>query len=285
MKGRIYIYLLLAIAFIQCGKTEPGCQDPKALNYEPNANALGVCVYMPDTTTPKAKVMVVINPIINGQQLKLETTYKDQMDRNITFSLFKYYVSNLKFSNLKADKYDVCDVELIDYDVPVANSSRPTFDHIIEGEVRVDQYNGIYLGLGVDPIKNEEYKPNDYPTEHPLNVLYNNMDWTWASKYKFFSVEGKIDSSSVTEKAFFIHTGFSDLYRQQIISLKEPFQVKENMTTVVTLQLEVDKLFEGIDLATGEGQSHTENLEKKEISRKLQTNLAKYITFKGVEYQ
>ncbi len=297
----ILLAITIGFAVAGCLKPKEGCTDPEAQNYDPTAQRNSLCVYgdaptvidtggiVCDTcTTPKLQdVFISVVPVINGERVYLNKNYKDKQGRDLEFTFFKFYISNVLFGKPNFEKYQFADVELIDYDTSTfLSATRTLYDNVIEGQLAAGTYNRLYLGCGVDPVFNEEYRPNDYPADHPLNALYSGMDWTWESKYKFTSFEGSIDSDSngVYDRAFFYHTGFSELYRQVILAPGN-FEVKEGMNTFIELELDVLELFEGIDIATSEGQSHTSGAEQLENSRLVQTNLANNIKFKGVTYE
>ncbi len=299
-----FLVFISLLAVGSCKKPKEGCLDPTAINYDASAEYNSLCIYgsnasvVPiDTATVPCdtcgpvklhKVEISITPIANGKRFYSGTNYKDDQLRDFQITFFKYFVSNIKLGDKSTVKTGVADIELIDYDTSTfLSATRPIYDHIIEGEASAGMYNRIFLGLGVDPIWNEEYSPNDYPSDHPLNATYTNMDWTWETKYKFTSIEGNIDSDAdgKYDRAFFMHTGFSDLYRQAIVRTGSEIEVKEGLTTFINLELDIVKVFEGLDIATKQGQTHTSGAEQLEFSRTIQTNMSKSITFVGVTYE
>ena len=49
--------------------------------------------------------------------------------------------------------------------------------------------------------------PSDFDSSHPLSIA-NNTYWSWASKYKFFMLEGRVDSQSDgIDATFSYHSG------------------------------------------------------------------------------
>jgi len=298
------IGLLVFISLLvlgSCKKPKEGCLDPLANNYDATASYNSICIYgekprvipidtpiVPSDTNKFQKIKISITPMIDGKRFYFGTNYKDEQQRDFQITFFKYFVSNIKLGDRSITKADVADIELIDYDTSTfLSATRPIYDYIIEGEVKAGMYNRIFIGCGVDPIWNEEYSPNDYPSEHPLNATYTNMDWTWQTKYKFTSIEGNIDSDAdgSYDRAFFMHTGFSDLYRQAIVQAGSEIEVKKGVTTFIDLELDIVKVFDGLDIATKQGQTHTSGAEQLEFSRTIQTNLAKNIKFVGVTYE
>ena len=297
------VVLISSVVLGSCQKPKEGCLDPTASNYDPSAQYNSLCVYGDKPSTPidtpivpcdtcnteqLQKIEISIVPMANGKRFYFGTNYKDDQQRDFQITFFKYFVSNIKLGDESVTKTDVADIELIDYDTSTfLGGTRPIYDYTIEGEVKLGMYNRIFIGCGVDPIWNEEYSPNDYPSDHPLNATYTNMDWTWETKYKFTSIEGNIDSDgdSQYDRPFFMHTGFSELYRQAIVQTGSGIEVKEGLTTYIQLELDIVKVFEDLDITTKEGQTHTSGAEQLEYSRTIQTNLAKSIKFVGVTYE
>lgn len=304
-RNRVRIVGVIALVMLVlggCKKPKEGCLDPKASNYDPTAKYNSLCIYA-DDSEPKdtayvpcdtcvsdpnfEAVQIHIIPKIDGKRMFLNRNYEDDSSRDFQITLFKYFVSNVKFTARSGIKKDVADIELIDYDTTTYfSATRPIYDHIIEGTVEAGLYSAIYFGCGVDPIWNEEYKPNNYPSDHPLNVTYTNMDWSWEAKYKFTSIGGNIDSDGDAkyDRAFFMHTGFSEMYRQVILNPTNDIEVKEGMTTVVNLELDILEVFKGLNIATKEGQTHSSGAEQMEYSRAIQTNLANSIKFIDITY-
>lgn len=290
-------FYLLAISLVALSCRKEGCTDESATNYNPEARKNTFCIYKKqiewDQKEDNSEAMktgiveVRITPVANGKRFYVNGTYEDDQSRKLTMNRFKYYVSNVLIANNKTEKQEVAKVELIDYDTAAPFSEVVTqYDHIILGRVEVGTYSRLFFGCGVDPALNEEYLPNNYPNDHPLNVTYNNMDWTWETRYKFTSIEGKIDTDSdgSPDKAFFMHTGFNDLYRQVLLSIGT-VEVKPNARTIINLELDILKVFDGLDIATKEGQSHSSGEEQKGYSATIQTNLANNMKFVDVEYE
>ena len=64
--------------------------------------------------------------------------------------------------------------------------------------------------------------PVSFESSHPLSIA-NNTYWSWVSKYKFFMLEGRVDSQSdgVPNAVFSYHSGFNSLYREITLPLNE----------------------------------------------------------------
>lgn len=297
MNFRFLIIFFSSILFFSACKKE-GCTDSTAINYDSEAKKNSGCVYeriltikepviISDSAMNTGEIEIRIVPKANDRRFYLNEVYRENNDRRFRINKFKYFVSNVKLGDKSIVKANITDIELIDYDTSsFLSETRPIYDHIIDGKIKAGMYNRVFLGCGVDPIWNEEYAPNDYPTDHPLNTTYTNMAWTWETKYIFTSIEGEIDSDgdNTYDRSFFMHTGFNELYSQVILPIGE-FEVKEDSKTIINLELDIIKVFAGLDIATKEGQTHSSGAEQLEYSRTIQTNLANNIKFVGVTYE
>lgn len=269
--------------------------DPKASNFDPLAEKYGECVYNTSPTTPVdtstsipyGKVKVTFVPYANGAPFHLNENFKDNMNRNFMLSIFKFYVSNVKFVSA-ANKTPIKDVSLVDFDTSApATPGVPRFFSYFEVDsIPIGDFSDIYMGFGVDPEVNEEYKNTAYPSGHPLNTTYNDMGWGWAAKYKFAVIEGRLDTDSNTiyDKSIFWHTGLSQLYRFGVIPAAR-LKVMKGQTTSIQLKVDVVALFSGMDIGTNQGQSHTGTPDDIISSSYIQTNLSKAVTVLGITYE
>ncbi|UTW62563.1 hypothetical protein KFE98_21625 [bacterium SCSIO 12741] len=282
---QLSVLLLASLVWVSCEKGKEGCLDPAAENYDPLASRYGPCEYATDTGTVDPNLIDVkihIEPLVKGSPFVLETVFQDSLNRNFKSSSFRFYVANVRLIDSDRNKRQVTKTELIDHNTfPPVPAGSPTWDKTIEGRVTKGTYKELYMGFGVDAELNEEYRPLDYPTDHPLNTTYNGMGWSWKDKYRFAVIEGDIDSigNGGTDRAYYIHTGYSDLYKFNSFDLGTPITFEVGKTYHLYFTQDILRVYSGLDMATEDGRSHTQNAEKKEISIKIQENLAQSLTF------
>lgn len=124
-------------------------------------------------------------------------------DTAVQFDLFHLYLSNLTLGNTLAEEVLF---------INATDSSSLNYTISLPRKVSV-----LSLGLGVDSIQNS-MDPTTFPTSHPLSSA-NAMYWSWASKYRFVKVDGRVNptgSIGVDDDFLVWHTGTNGLYRTAI---------------------------------------------------------------------
>ncbi|MGB0403271.1 MAG: MbnP family protein [Salibacteraceae bacterium] len=291
----------LIVLFTACN-SNTGCMDPNAENYDPEAKKYGECTYLipTDTVTDPSQGVsfeLVFNGKAGSQDFYLNTVYKTLSGRNFSATELKYFVSNVKLANNGDDKILIKDVELIDHDTSQSlNPAIPTWDNKANSvAAAIGTFNELIIGYGVDIELNEEFKPNQYDSDHPLNTTYTGMGWGWADKYKFMLFEGNVDSTQDgnVDRAFYYHTGLSDLYRLGVVRFDRAYTFKKGDVVTIYLTLDVPEMIGDLKIETSEeGRSHTNTavldssrnvLTQKEVSAIIQTNLSRNVTFNKIE--
>ena len=121
-------------------------------------------------------------------------------DTAVQFDLFHLYLSNLTLGNTLAEEVLF---------INATDSSSLNYTISLPRKVSV-----LSLGLGVDSIQNS-MDPTTFPTSHPLSSA-NAMYWSWASKYRFVKVDGRVNPTGIigVDDDFLVwHTGTNGLYR------------------------------------------------------------------------
>ena len=121
-------------------------------------------------------------------------------DTAVQLDLFHFYLSNLTLGNTIAE--EVLFINAMD-------SSSLNYTVSLPRKVSM-----LSFGLGVDSIQNS-MDPTTFSTSHPLSSA-NAMYWSWASKYRFLKVDGKVNptgSIGVDDDFLVWHTGTNSLYR------------------------------------------------------------------------
>ena len=209
---------------------------------------------------------------INQDQLVLnDVLYDDYMGRKFRVELLKFYFSNCFLEKQDGSMVPIVDVALVDY----ASSSPLSIDI----DVETGNYINLHFAVGLDSLMNAS-DPSDFDSSHPLSIA-NNTYWSWASKYKFFMLEGRVDSQSdgVPNAVFSYHSGFNSLYREITLPLNE-FDISSNGGSI-SLELNLESVLYGeagiIDLVIAPF-SHSEN--NYEIVEIISNNLLNAFTIK-----
>jgi len=80
--------------------------------------------------------------------------------------------------------------------------------------------------------------PADFSSSHPLSIAQNTY-WTWASKYKFFMLEGRVDTLGTQnpDVIFSYHSGFDSLYREITIPIEDLFVTSDGDSLILEFDL------------------------------------------------
>ena len=207
---------------------------------------------------------------INQDQLVLnDVLYDDYMERKYRVELLKFYLSNCFMEKQDGTLIPIVDVALVDY-----ASATPLS---IDLDVETGNYINLHFAIGLDSLMNAS-DPVDFDSSHPLSIA-NNTYWSWASKYKFFMLEGRVDSQSdgIPDATFSYHSGFNSLYREITLPLND-FNISSDGAAVL-LELNLESVLNGeagvIDFVS-EPFSHSEN--DYEILETISNNLVNAFT-------
>tara|TARA_Y100000385_G_scaffold259290_1_gene287963 strand:- start:775 stop:1476 length:702 start_codon:yes stop_codon:yes gene_type:complete len=207
---------------------------------------------------------------INQDQLVLnDVLYDDYMERKYRVELLKFYLSNCFMEKQDGTLIPIVDVALVDY-----ASATPLS---IDLDVETGNYINLHFAIGLDSLMNAS-DPVDFDSSHPLSIA-NNTYWSWASKYKFFMLEGRVDSQSdgIPDATFSYHSGFNSLYREITVPLND-FNISSDGAAVL-LELNLESVLNGdagvIDFVS-EPFSHSEN--DYEILETISNNLVNAFT-------
>tara|TARA_B100000900_G_C20511616_1_gene688263 strand:- start:358 stop:1104 length:747 start_codon:yes stop_codon:yes gene_type:complete len=173
---------------------------------------------------------------INQDQLVLnDVLYDDYMGRKFRIELLKFYFSNCVLEKQDGTLVPIVDVALVDY----ASTSPLSIDI----DVETGNYINLHFAVGLDSLMNFS-DPSDFDSSHPLSIS-NNTYWSWASKYKFFMLEGRVDSQSdgIADATFSYHSGFNSFYREITISLND-FNINSDGAAVL-LELNLESVLYG----------------------------------------
>jgi hypothetical protein len=200
---------------------------------------------------------------IKNSPFVLSESYKDHQGRSYRVEMLKFYLSNWALEKKDGSMVSFGDVNLIDY------SSGINVE--IQSFIDTGTYVNLHFGFGLDATTNA-INPIEYESSHPLSLVQNTY-WTWASTYKFFMLEGRVDSSGHqnTTKTFSYHTGSDALYRKIKVPLNDCHVMANGVA--LELQMQLDKVLKGsygtIDFVS-EPYSHSE--DDIEIAQTLSNN-------------
>lgn len=207
-----------------------------------------------------------INPTINGEEFNLNKDYVVKNDK-LRFEEFKYYISDIYLIK-GTEKTLIKDLHIIDY-------SKEKSSNFITTKVKFEQYDAIEFNIGLNADQNSTDQTL-VSSNHPLGIE-SAMFWSWATMYKFISIEGKQGGSddNSLQNSFLWHPGKASLLRNKKITLKQSLLTNP----ALNLNLEISKISHGenpIDFKTESVTHSTDNTIN--IAHKIADNFAKNIT-------
>lgn len=218
MKTIKYITLLLLTTtlFVGCDKDE---------TTPPDANKRGL-------------FKLELEHVFGSQGFKLNSPSPYTTDNNeqVTFTTFKYFVSNIKLQSANGTWVQPESYYLID----IANGAKPvlTLNNVPEND-----YTAIEFMIGVDSTR------NTFGAQTGALATTTGMFWNWNSGYIFLKAEGM--SPQATNNNFVYHVGgFGGANKaQRIINLSfgsTKALVREDAAPQAHVMVDVAKLFNGV---------------------------------------
>lgn len=191
---------------------------------------------------------IVFTATANAETFALDSTYVLTTEGfKYKFSLFKFYISQLRL--VKEDNSEVVlkDVDMIDFRSDAPNLS-------VKATIPAGSYKAIKFGIGVDSVNNAK-DPASFASSHPLS-LSKGTYWDMGSQYRFFLMEGRMDTTMVDSLnvPFVVHTGTNPLYRENSYTVNYVFGQGTNKKA--TFEIDIDKLLSNINFRTSH-VSHT----------------------------
>lgn len=190
-----------------------------------------------DENNPDYNLTFKVTPLVNGQTFQMGSAYTSSENQRFMYEKFQFYLSKVKLTATDGSEQSISDVMWYDLSQP----------ETIKLKVPEGDYSALKFSIGLDSAMNAS-NPADYAEGHPLSYSQNNY-WTWASKYIFAKLEGRCDNNlSGTDYAgaFSYHLGLDTLYREK--TLARNISVSTDAVTNVELIINVDEIFEGIDI-------------------------------------
>ena len=176
--------------------------------------------------------------------------------------LLKFYLSNWTLEKQSGELISIDQINLFDFSLEEAQN--------LETEIDTGTYVNLHFSVGLDSITNLS-DPAEFESTHPLSIAQNTY-WTWASKYKFFMLEGRIDTSGGWQpnQIFSYHTGFNDSYREVSIPLNNLYL--DTTGDSLQLTLDLDKLING-DMGTVDFVDTPASHSLDEVAETISNNL------------
>lgn len=222
MKTLKYLYIsLLAITAIACKK-----EDEETAPSNDNDNAGSVNIMVQNAMNDGNNEM---------SDLLLYKQYTNVNGDFLTFSKFKYYISNLQLINEEGDTIDIEEsYHLIEVDSTSASKT------ISLSNIPSGNYSGAIYSIGID----SEANLDESIVEGDLDPS-SDMTWNWQVGYKFFNMEGTYSTDETTDGAFIYHLGKNENYRTLFLDFPKSLVISDDQTSpaMIHIMADINKLF------------------------------------------
>lgn len=243
--GLLVLLFFFGAILLSSGCKTEGCTNSEALNFDPKADKDDGSCELRDPT-----LLLNMNVSADGNAFSYGQLYSLPDGRRIRINTARFYFSGITIGNS-------------DGDIPLTGvyeqfeSSKAIYDL---GTVPPGEYTRMSFDIGLDSAANFG-DPTTWADDHPLSSSSPTFDhWSWNTGYVFIKLEGVVDGSvSMVEPLddpFVYHVGSMAL--KERVPLGVDFTIAENGNSVVTLNVDILKFFDGIDL-TSEFDTHTFN--------------------------
>lgn len=189
----------------------------------------------------------------------------------IQFDQFNFYVGKvvlIKEIVANREETELVEVDFVDLSFKPADAADAEKGFVLNiPNVPVGEYSGIEINIGV-PSDLNKTKPEEYGAGHPLR----NVGHYWAAweSFIFSKTEARIDvdnDGSFGHKLAY-HTGSDEAYRTRFYA--QNITLEKDVTTNVAFEIDVKKIFDGVDVMT---QTGTHNIGDLTLVNKVMDNL------------
>lgn len=220
-------------------------------------NLVVVLTLLATAYTSKAQQTVVlrINHRVGNQTLQLATSfYQTAHQERFQMTLLQYYLSNLQLVKADGSTWRLPpDSSYFLIKTFPSPTSSITLPNVPEGK-----YTALRFMVGIDSLRNT-LPPSQRKGCLDIGGEANSMYWSWNAGYIFFKVEGispqaPLDKTSGTHE-FSFHVGLfggmrvttpNNTRQVELPFSGQPLQVARNSPSLVALQADISKLFDGV---------------------------------------
>ena len=178
-------------------------------------------------------------PVYDGQVLPMYGTVQNPNGIPMQIKRLAFFTQVLnEGASLKENGNEVALIDMSD----LTDKTRAELGISKEFSMKAGNYNVLRLGIGV-PARLNAKAPQDFRSTNPLSeeAFY----WKAWDSYIFTKTEGALDTlkNGIFDLQFSYHTGIDEMYRTA--ELPKNFQIIENQTTELIVELDVKELLNG----------------------------------------
>lgn len=183
-------------------------------------------------------VRIEFHHMVGEQQLEFDSRYQNSLGEPFTVRKFRYYISNIEFSDTTSDKYYRLKDQYF-----LINEADPHSKTMIL-KIPNGIYNRISFLIGVDSLKNVSGAQSG--ALDPLNDMF----WTWKSGYVMAKLEGQSGVSTLPHKIFEYHiggfTGTHNVLGRVTLSLPFAVEAHAQKKAAVHIAADINRWFDGM---------------------------------------
>lgn len=197
------------------------------------------------------KLLLVIILVLSTNMLS-----STQVNLNIDYNVDgKEFEINEEYTNTKGIKYKIgrleyymCGFELDGQPLDVYVLANGNYKNHPLGDYDIENVKKLTMSFGVKKEDNIDKDPNRFGPFHPLAPKEPSMHWGWAAGYRFWVVEGVVDSDNdgIYDKSFQYHVLGDEAFRT--LTLDVNVASKEGVLNL-DINFDVQKLLKGIDMS------------------------------------
>lgn len=223
-----------------------------------------------DDTILAGSIEMNLKARFNDQPMILNKIY-DYNGKKVRFSKLSFFISDIHNENSSKIAMPIALVHFKDND---DSTTAAKGLNITVNNFDIGNNTQFGFGIGVSSEMNTK-KPKDFPSSNPLSEASEFWD-AWNS-YIFSKLEGAIDKDGdgKFETGITLHTGGNEIYQK--INFEKSFSIAENQKAPLNFELNVNKLIDGIDLATVNSTHQTGDLP---TMKKFKSNFNTALTIK-----
>ena len=192
------------------------------------------------TPTEPGKMTLSFSNQFDGTAIALGSEYSDADGSPISFSMVRYWISNLTLTGADG-QYAVPDSYYL-----VEQTDAKTRLSIDVSNVKPGDYTSITFGVGVDEARNHSL--DNFVGELEAGI---DMDWSWSAGFIFHKIEGDyLNVGSGAMAPFQTHIGTDDNYKSVTIDFGGTITVSESGTAAVEIIADMTQYANGLDFNT-----------------------------------
>mgnify|MGYP001033770257 CR=1 FL=1 len=271
---RLFYFAVVVLMSAQ-GCKKDGCNDPLAFNYDPEGTSVEACVWEPVPVEVSFTTSYGDVAVTSGANPTRLTT---DDGRSLQIDYFGVYLTEMAFvvdgkAGLLGNGTNDCVEREQDAHLMLESDRTYTGSFLPNADANV---TAIRFNVGVDSCRNVGLDPST-KLSGPFAPKSPTMYWSWASGYRFVTIEGMVDASASADgsdlQKFEYHTGMNALLRTVEIPMEE--LTVEDGKVIVHLNLDFKQVLSNVDF-TAELVTHT--MDNMPLAMKITENTKEAFT-------